>query len=285
MSLLPAMPWSPSGDERAARAAADLWRGFASQLECVVGDLQSAAQLAIGAAEGQGIDAFSRWWEGLAGRDRRHLHDLVASARAVAAALDAYADALRDARLEAAERAAAIAASVAVGAALAWATAGAGTALAAGAVGAAAAEAAAVSASLAVRVGAIARLVGLHATMGAVEGIAAHAIVEPAVAAAFRPNDDPFAAYTRDEFALAAITGAVLPGWRGLRRTAASGALDDVALAGRPLGLLGQPHRAQHWRDLAADLSLEVVVDGWEHARTTPGDDLDAAGVRPKAGP
>jgi hypothetical protein len=288
VGLLPAAPWSPSGDERSARAAAGQWRALATATECAVDELRRAAALVTEGSEGRAIDAFTRYWEELAGPGQQHLHDVVATCRAIGDCLDAYADALADARLELAEQAASVAASVAVGATLAWFTGGATVAVAGGAMAAASVEAAAVSATLVSRAAAIARLVGLHATVGAVEGVATHAVVEPALALAFRPNTNPLAGYSREGFALAAATGAVLPGWRGLRSAAGAGALDDLAVAGRPLGAWAvRSGRGQHLRDLAVDVGYEAAVTAWEHQRPGTGDAPDpaAGGLTPGAGP
>jgi hypothetical protein len=265
---LPGLPalWSPSAREHEVRAAADVWRGASVRLACTAADLHAAAAMVTTANEGRAVEAFARHWEGLAGPGGRHLEELVVTCRALADALDAYADELAAVRRELAEVAAEIAATLAVGAALTWATAGVSTAVTGGTVAALTMEAAALGATLATRASAIARLVGLHATIGALEGIATYAVVEPLVAAAFAPNEDPLRAYTRDGLVAAVVTGAALPGWQGVR-----------ALRAAPLGpgpaadALARPATdLPWWRDLArsartlegvaVDLTVEVPL-------------------------
>ncbi|MEX2659800.1 MAG: hypothetical protein WD232_08885 [Acidimicrobiales bacterium] len=217
MALVSPVLWEPSADEARVRRAAALWRATPGQLECTLSDLRGTAALVVQEHDGEGIDAFACWWDGLAGPGGSHLADVVKACRSTADALDAYADALADVRRELLEIAAAIAATVAVGAALAWATAGASAAPAAATVTALTVQATALGATFASRAGAIAKLVSLHATIGALEGIATYAVVEPLRVAAFHPNEDPFGSYHPGEVAAAAVGGAVIPGWRAAR--------------------------------------------------------------------
>lgn len=217
MALISPVLWEPSADEARVRRAAALWRSTAARLECTLGDLRGTAALVVQDHDGAGIDAFARWWDGLAGPGGSHLADVVKACRSTADALDAYADALADVRRELLEIAAAIAATVAIGAALAWATVGTSAAPAAATVTALTLQATALGATFASRAGAIAKLVSLHATIGALEGIATYAVVEPLRIAAFHPNEDPFSSYHPGELAAAAVGGAVIPGWKAAR--------------------------------------------------------------------
>ncbi len=219
MALVAPTLWEPSADEGRVRRAAELWRGTATRLDCTLGDLAGTAALVRADHEGESIDAFDTWWTGLAGPGDAHLGDLVAACGSVADALDAYADALGEVRRALLEIAASIAASMAVGVALAWATAGASAAAATATLTALTIQATALGATFAARAGTIARAVALHATIGALEGLATYAIVEPLRIAAFHPNDDPFGSFELNEAALAAAGGALVPGWRATRGT------------------------------------------------------------------
>lgn len=224
MALISPVLWEPSADEARVRRAADLWGGFAANLECTLGELGDTVRRVSAGQEGAAVDAIGRYWADLAGPDDDDLRDLVEACRSIAAALDAYAEALAETRRQLVELAATIAATIALGAALSLATAGVSAAGAAGAVAATTARAAGLAAVLVSRATTIPRVVALHATIGALEGLASYAVVEPLRIAAFHPNEDPFASYELAEVLTAAAGGAVIPGWRALRSARGAGA-------------------------------------------------------------
>lgn len=242
MALLSPILWEPSADEQRVRDAAALWQGFAGHLECTLADLAGTAHRVTTEHEGTAIDAFAGYWAGLAGPGDAHLTDLVVACRAIAAALDAYAEALAEIRRQLLELAATIAAAIALGAALSWATAGISAVGAASTVTAATVQASGLAAVLASRATTIPRLVALHATIGALEGLATYAVIEPLRIATFHPNEDPFGSFALTEAAAAAAGGAVIPGWRAVRggRRALSAMRSARVDAGRSLPPVSQ---------------------------------------------